>query len=1496
MAAYETDIVNAVTKNSELHNENTAITAKLTEIMTRSDAITGAKETTEVSTHESNAKIELASDLAIEEGEVSDMIERIDFLTIELKQLAEQNQENERKVIETEKLVFEKSDKIKSLERQLIETKNRVSKLEANLAISEDNETDSVSDLLQANEKISALKNDLKRAVEHSEKLNNELVRLRASKESSKQPDNEVTFTCITKHSEVRIAALEAELQNSYQTLVEMKNSSEEFSKTISQLEKEKNTIRFEMYQLQVEKSSFESAANAMSEQCESLNVQISKLSEELEIKSNATVQLKQQLDYYNSELINETNARELSLEQELKFARERISEFEIEQLHSAEKLKQTTQKLQSAAEMAVAQQDKEAIEACLNNLFQSTTELKDTFTGEGTNYIKKLSSAEKEPELALSKFNTANEDLKNTELLNSYATESCKQFDILIKQLESEKQYLQIQLEHALEQGTIAAKSLALSQNLYQSLQTQLDSLNVGKLRAKSVFDKEREEFITKIQQLSAVTQKVSLLEAEKMKSSELIEKLQAALLVTKETYSQSDEKVKTLQEELSSCKNSLAELEIKYMEEQSSLEDKLLELDNLTELRRKEKDGHATTLANLNKEIESLQRENATVKTLIFEKAELLSENTSLQKSFVDEKSSRFAIEQGKASLEQRIEQITTLAETLEAEVITLRTAADNFAIVDLKYKDQVFELESKIASLHESLQKSENALTSTNDLFANERSNFTAKLETLTKFLTDEKVRFKAMELLTQEQASKLEVLRNDILEINVDRDTANKLIEQKSEEIKKRAYQIENLYLKLKKANDEHVELNAAMQEAKNIIEILNDQVTAFENLVSTKDEEVSSLQCKINVLSQVIREKSNKNFELEDDLEKLRASDSDYSEKLVKIAEKLETLLADYEQIKSQVLQQQKIIESLENEKLANLETVEEKDRKIKGLSKSIAELEIKLEIGDRESATVKLLTKKVGELSDILSKNDFTIKQFEEALILAQKLMDQRDLQISELCEASSAHKLRVDELEGKLSDACDQIKKQLEDIGQSERIFADKEAIFKSSKENLTKQMKEKDARILELESGLIIAKNQFDADIVEIAKLQTEIVRSAELATKSNTRIDNLQQNKIELQKTINNLQIDLSTAKAKIHELKCSLGTESDLLRKLRAEEVQSHIQIAELTTEEFRLKQLLADQNNSINSKELIISQLCNESSNLKATVSKNLSEIKILEDAKVNLVEAAAEISKSVSVLEAELRDTKIKQAEIAATKIAEIIEKDAIIKNLQLTFKELDGKFETLVSEKSALGEGITQRDTIIVKNKTELKFLVDERKTLSEQLDILQEEVFLLKSTVDNLQKSLEEKDLIVSELESRAQENDDRNQSIQDTSINLARENKKLLRMKKAFEGNIRKLEKQLEAARSDILVETNVPLHVEESQTTPKGSKRPATSNNTSAGPFKVARTVERPKQTADLSNGSNASPTTQTQAKYRRRTTMAAKKPEQAAKKKDECPQQ
>ncbi|KAJ3127376.1 hypothetical protein HK100_009789 [Physocladia obscura] len=1222
IAAYETDIANATMKNFELRNENKALTSKIAEIKSQFDAVTAAKKSFEASCQESNAKTEkMASDLTIKEGKVSDMFAQIDSLTYELKKSTKENQENERKIVEMEKLVAKKTDKIKSLECQLVETKERVSKLETNLAISEDNESDSFSDLRKANEKISTLKYELKHAVEHSEELNNELLRLRASKKHSKQSDDE-----IVKNSELRISALEAELENSHQTLVERNKSSDEFSKVITQLEIERNATRLEMLQMQAEKSSFESATNAMSNQFESLNAQISKLTEELEMKSNETVQLNQQLDDYSG-LINETNTRVLLLEQQLKFSKKRISELEVQQLNSLDELKQTNQRLQSAAEMEAglkaAQQDKEAIEARLNDLLQSTAELKDVFVAEGTSYKQKLASTEKELEYALSKLNAANEDLKNSVSSNSHATESCKQFDMQIKRLESEKQDLQNQLQHALEQGTITAKNLALSQNSYQFLETQLNSLN------------------------------------------------------------------------------------------------------------------------------------------------------------------------------------------------------------------------------------------------------------------------------------EEKLDALRKDIIEINVGRDTANQIIEQKSEEIKNQKQQIENLNLKLKESNDENVELSTSMQEAKNIIEVLTERVTAFENLISAKDLEILSLQNKINESHQVIRESSNKISELERALENSRVVESEYSEKLEKTAKKLEILLADYEEIKSQVLQQQQTIESLEDEKLAILETADEKDRKIKELSNSIAILEAKLEIGDRESATVELLTKKVGELSDILAKNDFTIKQFEEALILAQKLMDQRDQQISELCEASSVHKLHVNELEGKLSDAIDQIKKQLEDMDQSKKIFAEKETLLKSDKESLNKQIKERDARVLELESRLVIAKNQFDANGVEIELLKAEMLRiteNNELADKLHTRIETLQQSEIELQKTLNDRQMNLSTAEAKILELERKLVVESDLLRKLRAEEVESHVQIAELTTEGYRMKQLLAEQSDVISSKELGIFELRDENSKLKGTISKISSEIKNLEDEKVKLVEAAAKTAKSISVLETELGDLKANQVEIEASRIAEITAKDAIISNLQLSVKELDGKIEFITSEKTTLTESTIQRDAVIAENKVELKSLTEERNTLSEQLDILQEEVDLLKSTVDDLQNSVEEKDSIVSELESRAQENDERNQTIQDTSINLARENKKLLQMKKAFEVNIRKLEKQLEAARSDGSVETNVPVHVEENQTTPKGSKRPAVSNNTSTGPSKVARTVEKPQETPAVLNGSNAVSATQGQAKYRRRTTMAAKKPDQAAENKDQCAQQ
>ena len=662
-----------------------------------------------------------------------------------------------------------------------------------------------------------------------------------------------------------------------------------------------------------------------------------------------------------------------------------------------------------------------------------------------------------------------------------------------------------------------------------------------------------------------------------------------------------------------------------------------------------------------------------------------------------------------------------------------------------------------------LIEEVKSNNRALTSTNEILANEKSGlFTELLESktcITRLSFDlEKAKVDKdkinLDLLAQE--SKAEALLKDyesLLSSTQDCTVRNQMSHEL--ELQKEIKSItEEHALKFKEMTKKTNEMEKKIKEKSEIIESLSDQLLNFRKQLDDNFKFTEEMKNSNTVLAsendKLVDEKSGFTSELleaktcitklSSDLDKANKEKDETHQKLLDQESRAEALLKDYENLLSNTqdttVQNQRSLELEFQEKIRLMN--EEHDLKCLEMSKLNTEMEEKLR--EQSEALEKLkgqlqneTTQQSSKIEEILREkneiienlraqhshflqNEDSNKEFQEKL---DSIHAELDMKGQELASKTTELKNKLMEKENVIvtlqsqlqvsSEKLEERVKLTENITNNNRVLASEKEVIGNEKSALAAELLEAQARISRLTSDL------------EIANVEKEETYQKLLAQDANAE---------KLLKDYTSLVMDTRDYSQKIEDL----NKECDKLRDFE-DKYQEACDALELLKETIVSQSRHKEESEDDASERKLLDLLKEE---IHALASEN-------ETLKKSLEEKEEELDELESVYKDKEAEEQLSEERILnfQKKVQELIkEKDALVLDKEALQKILDKKEQELKSTKSNSGGVDSQQQLTIAE--TELKKMTQKLNQTYDQVERLRENCASLQAEKEKLQKNM--------------------------------------------------------------------------------------------------------------------------------------------------------
>ncbi|KAJ3232130.1 hypothetical protein HDU81_003278 [Chytriomyces hyalinus] len=849
---------------------------------------------------------------------------------------------------------------------------------------------------------------------------------------------------------------------------------------------------------------------------------------------------------------------------------------------------------------------------------------------------------------------------LQQSSILNSEKAELTAQLSTAADNLDAANKQID-ELKSGLTEATGSAESITSRLSEYR---IEVQQLTNEKENASALI-REME------QQQKDATEKLRMHE-------ERIEELSAMVQDLKMAADQFETSKAALVQEADDSMERLAAVNLRLQEE---TELKLAALEESNTLSN-ERDDLAANLALVN---ENLGEANRQIEAVKYEFEVATAEIESLRESLseAEDEVQRLKSESTKSSqhylkIEQQMKDSKDKLlkhedriENLSSELLGLQTAAENFETIKITLKQEthdaltrVSELESKLESEQTRVRMEMERL----DLLSKESQSQSDKLQEL---LTNERE-----ELIVCQGALSLKELEvqsiTDLLrEVEAKCSELQESIKTKTDEALSAQQQLDAVKHEYSENQVKSAEELAALKHS---FDEQADTIAHVREQLNERETELKGLQFKIEQSEQVIASKTAKLELVQKELDESETAANQMKEHLESLGNELQETQIRSESLTEKIQELQKTVESLEDMKLDLLQDLDSKSGELKRRDVEIGQLQAELLQAQLNPEDISKYVDAISELKNDAEVKNATIKEFEKALILAQKLMDDHRDQVAEMSSALSDAESKSANLVKALSESESQLQLENQRAADLERDvallqssateleslrveFAEVDAartILSTTCSDLSSKLDAQSSRVEELTA-------QFDAKLAEIesanashAKLEEAIktlelkLEDCESRLKSSSaekedleaKLEQLEPLKVstarmefemqEKTEKVAALENELSASKIVIQSMQESLDAASKEMQSLKYEHESMTVSLAEMSANEeeiSRLKAAVEEQAVEVVAERKLSEQHQKSLAELQESLLKSIESIKELEDAKVKLEES-----------------------------------------------------------------------------------------------------------------------------------------------------------------------------------------------------------------------------------------------------------------------------
>ncbi|KAJ3250647.1 hypothetical protein HDU77_006476 [Chytriomyces hyalinus] len=658
-------------------------------------------------------------------------------------------------------------------------------------------------------------------------------------------------------------------------------------------------------------------------------------------------------------------------------------------------------------------------------------------------------------------------------------------------------------------EKAELTARLSTAAENL-DTANKQIDELKSGLTEATGSVESitsRLSEYQNEVQQLTNEKESASVLiremeqqhkdAIEKLRMhEERIEELSAMVQDLKTAAEQFETSKAALVQEADDSMERLAAVNLRLQQE---TELKLAALEETNTLSNERDDLTARlslvneNLNEANKQIEAVKYEFEAATAEIESLRESLSEAEDEAQRLISErtKSSQHNLdmEQQMKDSKDKLHRHEERIESLSSELLSLQTAAENFEAIKTTMKQEaqdalnrVSELESKLESEQTRMQVEMERL----DQLSKESQSQSDKLQEL---LTNDREELKVCQGALSLKEVELQSVTDLLHEVEAKCSELQESIKAKMDEALSAQQQLDAV----KRENSENLVKSAEeLSVLKHSFDEQADTIAHVREQLAEKETELKGLQIKIEQSEQVIASKTAKLELMQKELDESEAAANQMKELIESLGNELQESQTRSEGLTEKNQRLQKTVESLEDMKLDLLQDLDSKSGELKRRDVEIGQLQTELLQAQLNPEDISKYVEAISELKNDAEVKNATIKEFEKALILAQKLMDDHRVQVAEMSSALSDAESKSASLGKALADTESLLQLQNQRAADLEKDVTRLEASA-TELEKLRAELAEVDAARTILSTTCSDLSSELEAQNLRVVELST-------------------------------------------------------------------------------------------------------------------------------------------------------------------------------------------------------------------------------------------------------------------------------------------------------------------------------------------------------------------------------------------------------------------
>ncbi|XP_077652229.1 CAP-Gly domain-containing linker protein 1 isoform X4 [Urocitellus parryii] len=670
-----------------------------------------------------------------------------------------------------------------------------------------------------------------------------------------------------------------------------------------------------------------------------------------------------------------------------------------------------------------------------------------------------------------------------------------------------------------------------------FAELKTKIEKLRVDyQHEIENLQNKQDSERSAHAKEMEALKSKLMKIIKEKETSLETIQsKLDRAedqhLVEMEDTLNKLQEaeiKVKELEVLQAKCSEQTKVID-NFTSQLKAAEEKLLDLDAL----RKASSEGKLDMEKLRQQLEAAGKQ---------------IQNLEIEKNAESDKASSIARElQGKelkvTNLEENLSEVSQVKEALEKELHIL--------------KEKFADASEEAASVQRSMQETVNKLHQKEEEF----NMLSSELEKLRENLSDMEVKFRERDEKEEQLIKAKEKLENDIAEImKMSGDNSSQLTKM-NDELRLKERCVEELQLKLSKANE-----NASFLQ-KSIGEITLKAEQSQQEAARKHKEEKKELEEKLLDLEKKVEMSHNQCQDLKSRYEKASSETKTKHEEILQNLQKV--LLATEEKLKAAQEENRGLMQEMEDlkvqaDKAKAARTAEDAMQIMEQMTKEKSETLASLE--DTRQTNAKLQSE-LDTLKENNLKNVEELNKSKELLTVENQKMEEFRKEIETLKQAAAQKSQQLSALQEENVKLAEELGRSRDEVTSHQKLEEERSVLnnqLLEMKKRESKYIKETDEEKASLQKSISITSALLTEKDAELEKLRNEVtvLRGENASAKSlHSVVQTLESDKVKLELKVKNLELQLKENKRQLGSSSGNTDTQAE--EDERAQESQQMV---------------------------------------------------------------------------------------------------------------------------------------------------------------------------------------------------------------------------------------------------------------------------------------------------------------------------------------------